>query len=136
MITANSGLQLNNNFINGYRFIFNNSETPWQEKHYANKGRVLLFIIDGVVEYIDIVYSPLADLLLAGQNNIVDMENLTVQITANETIETIVFEPEDEAKYAMLVSNPLIIEQTHECTNDCHKVQTPGWKWNGKVFHQ
>lgn len=136
MITATSGLTLNHEVVRGYRFA---SMQPGQDRFAlewaTNTGRVLLFVIDGVVEFVDITYSPLVDLLLAGQNSIVDKDNLTVEVTANGVTETIVFDPEDEGHYAILVSNPTIIEQTIDCTNNCLAVQTPGWKWDGEVFY-
>lgn len=136
MITATSGLILNHGIVRGYRFESYSGSYPVPQQWLDNAGRVLLFVIDGVVEFIDIVYSPMADLLLIGQNNIVDKDNLTIEVTANGVTETIVFDPEDEGHYAILVSSPLIIEQTIGCSNNCLAVQTPGWKWNGETFHQ
>ena len=136
MITATSGLTLNHGVVRGYRFQSYDGSFPVPQQWLDNAGRVLLFVIDGVVEFIDITYSPLVDLLLAGQNNIVDMDNLTVEVTAHGATETIVFDPEDEAHYAILVSNPTIIEQTVDCTNNCLAVQTPGWLWDGEMYSQ
>jgi len=136
MITATSGLTLNHGVVRGYRFVsIQPGEDRFAPERTDNRGRVLLFVIDGVVEFIDITYSPLADLLIAGQGSIVDKDNLTVEVTANGVTETIVFDSEDEGHYAILVSNPIIIEQTIDCTNNCLAVQTPGWKWNGELFH-
>lgn len=101
-----------------------------------NRGRVLLFVIGDTVEFIDIVYSPYADLLLDNQENIVDLDNLTVGVGSGESYETIVFDESDEDHYAILVSNPIIIEQKLGCDNNCLAVQTPGWKWNGETFYQ
>jgi len=135
MITATSGLTLNHGVIRGYRFIsIQPGENRFAPERADNRGRVLLFIIDGVVEFLDIVYSPLADMLLNG--TIVDKENLTVEVTFNGVTETITFEPEDEAHYAILASNPIIIEQTADCANGCLQVQMPGWKWDGEKFYK
>jgi hypothetical protein len=135
MITATSGLILNHGVVRGYRFIsIQPGENRFAPEKVDNKGRVLLFVIDGVVEFLNIVYSPLADMLLNG--TIVDKENLTIEVTFNGETETITFEPEDEANYAILASNPIIIEQTIDCTNGCLQVQTPGWKWDGEKFYK
>ena len=136
MITATSGLTLNHGVVRGYRFVsMQPGEDRFAPEWATNTGRVLLFIIGGVVEFIDITYSPLVDLLIAGQGSIVDKDNLTVEVTANGVTETIVFDQQDEGHYAILASNPIIIEQTVDCTNNCLAVQTPGWKWNGELFH-
>jgi hypothetical protein len=134
MITATSGLTLNHGVVRGYRFESYSGSFPVPQQWLDNKGRVLLFVIDGVVEFIDIVYSPLADMLLNG--TIADMDDLTIEVTANGTTETIAFDQEDEDHYAILTSNPVIIEQTIDCTNNCLPVQTPGWLWDGEGFYK
>lgn len=138
MITSTSGMILNHGVERGYRWVsIGESEYALHSPEFQdNKGRVLLFIIGNTVEFIDIVYSPYADLLLGGQGNIVDLNNLTVGIGSGESYETIVFEESDEDHYAILVSNPIIIEQTPDCTNNCLSVQTPGWLWDGEKFYQ
>jgi len=134
MITATTGLNLNHGWVRGYRFEGNTNYGLPSQEFLDNKAPILIFIIDGVVEFINLFYSPLATLLLDGQNSIVDMENFTVQVTANGVTETIVFEETDEEYYAILVSNPLIMEMTRTCTNNC--ACQVGWKWNGEVFHE
>ena len=135
MITATSGLILNHGWTGGYRFQPPGPIPPkplpieWAE----NTGRPLLYIIDGIVEWSNIVWSPLADMLLIG--TIVDKDNLTVEVTANGITETIVFDLEDEDFYAMLVSNPTIIEQKW-AHPDNSAFAGLGWKWNGEIFHQ
>lgn len=135
MITASTGLTLNHGRIEGYRFMGLPPGVDRMAPERAdNRGRVLLFVIDGVVEFIDIVYFPLAEMLLNG--TITDMGNLTIEVTANGTTETVVFEQEDEDHYAILVSNPTIIESYEGCTTNCLQVHFPGWKWNGEIFYQ
>jgi hypothetical protein len=135
MITATTGLNLNHGWVRGYRFEGNTSYGLPSQEFLDNKAPILIFIIDGVVEFVNLFYAPLATLLLDGQNSIVDMENFTVQVTANGVTETIVFEETDEEYYAILASSPLIIEMTRSCTNNCGSVQV-GWKWDGEVFHE
>ena len=135
MITSTTGLNLNHGWVRGYRFEGNTNYGRPSQEFLDNKARILIFVIDGVVEFINLFYAPLAILLLDGQNGIVDTENLTVQVTANGLTETIVFEETDEEYYAILASSPLIIEMTRSCANNCGSVQV-GWKWDGEVFHE
>jgi len=135
MITATSGLNLNHGWVKGYRFESINIPRPLPIEWAENTGRVLLYLIDNTVEYLNIVWSPMADLLLAGQNNIVDKDNLTIEVTANGQTETIVFDEQDEDFYAILASNPLIMEKEFAHPNNSTPA-TVGWKWNGEVFHQ
>ena len=135
MITATTGLNLNHGWVRGYRFEGNTNYGLPSQEFLDNKAPILIFVIDGVVEFINLFYSPLATLLLDGQDNIVDIEDFTVQVTANGATETIVFEETDEEYYAILASSPLIIEMTRSCTNNCGSVQV-GWKWDGEVFHE
>jgi len=67
--------------------------------------------------------------------SIVDKGNLTVEITIDGVTETVVFEPEDEGFYSILVSNPIVINQ-HPSKSDNSMLADLGWKWNGEVFHQ
>ncbi len=136
MITATNGLTLNHEVVRGYRFIFMESRQDRFAPEWAtNTGRVLLYLIDNTVEFLNITYTPLAELLLAGQNNIVDKGHLTVEVTANGQTETIVFDEQDEDFYAILVSHPLIIEKEFAHPNNSTPANI-GWKWNGEVFHQ
>ena len=60
MITASTGLTLNHGRVEGYRFMGLPPGVDRMAPERAdNRGRVLLFVIDGVVEFIDIVYFPL-----------------------------------------------------------------------------
>lgn len=135
MITATSGLNLNHGWEKGYLFEGNTNGGHPSQEFLDNKARILIFVIDGVVEFVNLFYAPLATLLLIGQDSIVDMENFTIQITANEVLETIVFNETDEEYYAILASNPLIIEMTKSCSNNCGSAKV-GWKWNGEVFYE
>jgi hypothetical protein len=135
MITATSGLILNHGWTGGYRFLPPGPIPPrplpieWAE----NTGKVLLYIIDGTVEWKNIVWGPMAELLLNG--TIVDKENLTVEITLNGNTETVVFEPEDEDFYSVVVSSPTMIEK-HPSKDDNSIYAEHGWKWDGQKFHQ
>ena len=133
MITATSGLNLNHGWVRGYRFEGNTNHGVPSQEFLDNKARILIFVIGDAVEFVNLFYSPLATILLDGQNNIVDMENFTVEVTANGLTETIVFDEIDEEYYAILVSNPIIMEMTRTCTNNCGSVQV-GWKWDGETF--
>jgi len=135
MITATTGLNLNHGWVRGYRFEGNTNYGLPSQEFLDNRAQILIFVIDGTVEFVNLFYAPLATLLLDGQNSIVDMENFTVQVTANGLTETIVFDETDEEYYAILASSPLIIEMTRSCTNNCGSVQV-GWKWDGEVFHE
>lgn len=136
MITATNGLTLNHGVVRGYRFIFMQSGQDRLAPEWAtNTGRVLLYLIDNTVEFLNITYAPLAELLIAGQNNIVDKGHLTIEISANDKTETIVFDPEDEDFYAILASHPLIIEKEFAHPNNATSANI-GWKWDGEKFHQ
>lgn len=135
MITSTSGLNLKHGWHKGYRFESVNVPRPLPIEWAENTGRVLLYLIDNTVEWLNIVYSPLADLLLLGQKNIVDKGHLTVEVSIDDKTETIVFDPEDEDFYAILVSHPLIIEQEFAHPNNSTFANV-GWKWDGEKFHQ
>ena len=132
MITATTGLTLNHGWTGGYRFSPPGTPPPrplpieWAD----NTGRVLLYLINDVVEWTNIVWRPMADLLLAGQNDITDIENLTVEVNIGGTVETIVFDQEDEDFYSILASSPTIVEAIYGDENDSAKAGV-GWKWNG-----
>jgi len=134
MITSTTGLTLNHGWIRGYRYMGNPDYPTVSQEFLDNKGFICIFIIDGVVQHIESFYTPLASLFLAEEKTIVDMDNFTIQITANGVTETIVFDEVDEKVYAILVSNPLVMEMTRTCTNNC--ACQVGWKWNGEVFHE
>ena len=135
MITATSGLNLNHGWVRGYRFMAAVAPRPIPIEYAENTGRVLLYLLDNTVEFTNIVYSPMADLLLDGQASIVDDGNHQITITANGESKTIVFDAEDEDFYSILASNPLIIEKEFGHANNSTSA-TLGWKWNGETFHQ
>lgn len=139
MITATNGLTLNHGVVRGYRWISLNEDPYGYKKEDPeradNRGRVLLYLIDNTVEFLNITYAPLAELLIAGQNNIVDKGHLTVEISSSDKTETIVFDPEDEDFYAILASHPLIIEKEFAHPNNSTFANV-GWKWDGEKFHQ
>ncbi len=139
MITATNGLTLNHGVVRGYRWISLEEDQYGYKKEDPeranNRGRVLLYLIDNIVEFLNITYAPLAELLIAGQNNIIDKGDLTIEVSVNDKTETIVFDPEDEDFYAILVSHPLIIEKEFAHPNNSTPANI-GWKWNGEVFHQ
>lgn len=136
MITATSGLTLNHGWVRGYRFNTDPVPPPPLPPEWAdNRGKVLLYVIDGVVEFINVTWAPMAQLLVDGQNNIVDNNDMTVTITAGDTVETIVFDPEDEGLYSILVSNPLIkMVDWENADNSLHAAV--GWKWDGTSFSE
>lgn len=136
MITSTNGLTLNHGVVRGYRFIFIKSgQDRFAPEWAANTGRVLLYLIDNTVEFLNITYAPLAELLITGQNNIVDKGHLTIEISSNDKTETIVFDPEDEDFYAILASHPLIIEKEFAHPNNSTSANV-GWKWDGEKFYQ
>jgi len=135
MITATSGITLNHGWTGGYRFKPPGPvpSRPLPIEWAENTGESVLFVIDGNVEWIKAMWKPFYHMIKNG--SIVDKGNLTIEITVDGVTETVVFEPEDEGFYSILVSNPIVINQ-HPSKSDNSMLADLGWKWNGEVFHQ